>query len=178
MSTKFTTGVLLTAALLTAACSQGERMYHTFTMPDGEKATIVDHQNHFPQWMVIGYPQSYIIEGDEPTKKQLAALDVVEGVCEDHVRTVHPHNSVTLVVDAALFGAAGAAGGAIGSLAFPFAKASQYAMYGAASGGLFGMAYGGFTISGKNYTFQSCSREVFARFPKYKVQPIIDSYIP
>lgn len=167
--------ILIMALLTTACASQGERVLISVSMPDGEKATIVAHNQVFPNWMIDKdtYKLNYIILGKAPSDKQFAAIDEAERACREYTGVVHPLDSITVATDAIIFGAAGAAGGGIGSLAFPFAKAAQYAMYAGASGGFFGGAYGALTLGGKVYTFENCGREVMGRFPAYKVQVLL-----
>lgn len=177
MDKRFGAAVLIMAFLTTACASQGERRLIPLTMPDGEQATIVAHNQVFPNWMIDSdtYALNYIIAGKQPVAKQFAAIEEAERACREYTKVVHPLDSVTVLTDAVIFGAAGAAGGGIGSLAFPFAKAAQYAMFSGASGGLFGGAYGALTLGGKVYTFENCGREVFSRFPMYKVQVLLKS---
>lgn len=170
--------ILIVAFLATGCVSQGERVLTRVTMPDGEKATIVSYNNNVPKMFLRDYAMSYIVGGESPTDKQLAAVTEVERACTEHTRIVHPHIAVTIGTYAVLFGAGGAAGGALGALAFPGAIVGQYAEYAAAAGGTFGAVYGGTINSGKNYTFQSCGRELLSRFPKYGVRATIDSPTP
>ncbi|MCX6787873.1 MAG: hypothetical protein NT108_01760 [Candidatus Kaiserbacteria bacterium] len=167
--------VLVTAFLTTGCASQGERKLISITMPDREEATIVAHNQIFPNWTIDQdtYKLNYIIAGKAPSNKQFAAVEEAERVCREYTKVVHPNDLMTVGVDAIMFGAAGAAGGAVGSLAFSFAKASEYAMYAGASGGFFGGAYGALTLGGKVYTFESCGREVMARFSAYRVQVLM-----
>ena len=173
----FSTVVLVAVFLSTACASQGERRLILFTMPDGEKATIVAHNQVVPNWMIDSdtYALNYMIAGGAPTEKQFAAVEKAELACREYARVVHPHDSMTVLVDAVIFGAAGAAGGGIGAIAFPGAIIGQYAMYAAASGGFFGAGYGALTLGGKVYTFENCGREIMSRFPNYKVQVLLKS---
>lgn len=170
--------VLIAVFLTTGCVSQGKRVLTRVTMPDGEHATIVSYNNNVPKMFLRDYAMSYFVVGKKPTDKQLAAVTEVERACTEHTRIVHPHIAVTIGTYAILFGGAGAAGGALGALAFPGAIVSQYAEYAGAAGGTFGGVYGGTINGGKNYTFQSCGRELLSRFPKYGVQATIDSPTP
>ncbi len=175
---RLTCPVLAMALFVSGCASQGERKLIPLTMPDGERATIVTHQNYVPKWARLGSAISYVVSGESPTSKQLEAVSRVEEACAELTRITHPHNLVTLTWDATIFAASGFLGGYLGSLAFPGAIASQYGTYGAAAGGAFGIPYGAITLSGKDYTFQNCGREMLHRFPAYKVQPIIESVYP
>ena len=173
--------VILISSLLTAGCAMQDEMIKTrITMPRGEKVTLV-HFNHKLPTMLRGrdsFTFSYLIKEESPTEMQLAAVATVWGHCREHVDIVHPDRIVTVMVHGLLFGAAGAAGGALGALAFPTAIVGQYAQYGAASGGLFGLAYGATILTGELYTFQSCARELFADLPAYGVKVILESPTP
>ncbi len=176
MDKRFSVVVLIVVLMATTGCiSQGDRKLISVTMPDREEATIVAHNQVFPNWVIDQdtYKLNYIIAGKAPSNKQFAAVEEAERACREYTRVVHPHDAMTVFVDAFVFGAAGAAGSAVGSLAFSFAKASEYAMYAEASGGFFGGAYGALTLGGKVYTFESCGREVMARFPAYRVQVLM-----
>lgn len=177
MSRGFAVTVLALALLSSACASQGERRLISLKMPGGEEATIVAHNQVFPNWMIDSdtYGLNYMIAGKTPTEKQFAAVEEAERACREYAQVVHPHDSMTVLVDAVVFGAAGAAGGGIGALAFPGAVIGQYAMYAAASGGFFGAGYGMLTLGGKIYTFENCGREVMSRFPNYKVQVLLKS---
>lgn len=164
---------ILVLMLLTSACaSQGNRMLIPISMPGGEKATIVAHNQVYPNWLIDKdtYKLNYLIVGQEPSNKQFAAIDEAERACRKYTGAVHPLDSVVVGTDALIYGAAGAAGGALGSLAFSFAKEIQYAIYAGASGGSFGGAYGLLTLGGKIYTFENCGREVMGSFPTYGVR--------
>lgn len=171
--------IVLVVALFTAACaSQGKRVEMPFTMPDGEKATIVAHNQLVPNWMIDSdtYGLNYIMSGGkEQTEKQYAAVNETERVCREFTTVVHPHDAVTVLVATLMFGGAGAAGGGIGALAFPGAIIGHYAMYSAASGGLFGGAWGALTLGSKIYTFENCGREVMSRYPRYGIQVLLKS---
>lgn len=183
MDRKFSVAILMAVALMatTGCISQGKRELLPFTMPPyedgkpGPAGTIVAHNQVFPNWMIDSdtYKLNYIIYGKNPSDTQLAAVEKVEEVCRNYTHVVHPSDLMTVGVDAIMFGGAGAAGGAVGSLAFTFAKASEYAMYAGASGGFFGGAYGALTLGGKVYTFENCGREILGRFPGYKVQVLL-----
>jgi hypothetical protein len=175
MGKKFGAAILIMTFLTSACAAQGERRLIPLTMPGGEKATIVAHNQLVPNWMIDPdtYGLNYIIAGKEPSEKQFASVDEAERACREYTRVVHPHDSITVLVDAIIFGASGVAGGGIGSLAFPAAKMAQYAMYAGASGGFFGAGYGLLTLGGKVYTFENCGREVMNRFPAYKVQVLL-----
>ncbi len=148
-------------------------------MPDGERATLGTSNNWLPTWAYRtgGYRLNFLVRGDL-TPKQLEALNRVATACQEYTKIKHPLDVVTLGTDAAIFGGFGALGGYLGSLAFPYAISGQYAKYGAATGGAFGAGWGLTTLAGKNYTFQSCGREVFDLFPKYGVKVPISSTYP
>ena len=175
MGKRFTTMIVMATLLTTGCVGQNEMVKSRVTMPNGRSATIVSYNNNFPMFLRSrdNYSASYIVPGDGPTSDQLKAVDVAENFCRDHVRIVHPHRAVKVLAHGLAFGAAGAAGGALGALAFPGAIVGQYAQFGGASGGLYGLAYGGIVLSGENYTFQSCSRELMQYFSEYKVHVIL-----
>lgn len=180
MCNRLTVAVLI-VSLLTVGCAMQDEMIKTrITMPGGEKRTLV-HFNHKLPTVLRGrdsFTFSYLIAEESPTDQQLKATAVIWGHCRDHVDIVHPDRIVTVMVHGVLFGAAGAAGGALGALAFPTAIVGQYAQYGAASGGMFGLAYGATILTGELYTFQNCARDLFNEFTNYGIKVLLESPTP
>lgn len=169
--------VIVTALLaVTTACSHGERRFIEVKMPDGERATIVAHNRQVPIWLdPTNQELNFLVKGGTPTRTQLDAVLAATKACRQFTETVHPDRWVDLFAAMGIFGAAGAAGGGIGSLAFPAADAWLYAAYGGASGGLFGGAWKAITLSGNTYTFENCGREVMSLFPNYGVRVLMQS---
>lgn len=160
------------AAILLAACAgPGEMKREMVTMPGGEKATLVMHDQKAPDWMLKQDTMelNYIVKGDI-SEKQLAAVAEAERACRIFAKNVRPHNLVAVASQGVLYTAAGAIGVGLGSQAFAGAKFSEYARYGGLATGFAGLANGAVTLGGQTYTFENCGREIFDIFPGYEVR--------
>mgnify|MGYP001581120488 FL=1 len=162
---------LVAMLMFTACVGPGERVIIPLTMPDGERATIVAHDQSFPDWMLDQRKLAinYIVKGDV-SRKQLAAVAATEKACRLYTGTVRPNNLVAVLSSGVLYAAAGALGGGLGSMAITGAIASEYAQYSASALGTAGLANGIITLGGQTYTFENCGREVLYLFPSYKVR--------
>ncbi|MFA5996204.1 MAG: hypothetical protein WC790_00560 [Candidatus Paceibacterota bacterium] len=171
MKTNTKIAVLAMTVLLGACAGPGPRVNISVTMPDGERATIVAHQQAVPDWMLDRgkLALNYIVKG-EVGAKQLAAVAETERACRIYTDTVRPSNLVGVVSSGVLYAAAGFIGVGIGSQAFTGAVQSEYATYGAWASGVSGTANGVVTLGGQTYTFENCGREVLGLFPGYEVR--------
>lgn len=162
---------LVAMLMFTACVGPGERVMIPLTMPDGERATIVAHDQSFPDWMLDQRKLAinYIVKGDV-SRKQLAAVAATEKACRLYTGTVRPNNLVAVLSSGVLYAATGALGGGLGSMAITGAIASEYAQYSASALGTAGLANGIITLGGQTYTFENCGREVLYLFPNYKVR--------
>ena len=159
--------------LLTTGCFGPGLVARTpLVMPDGEKATIIGHNQIVPDWMLADTDRAlnYVVKGDV-SEKQLAAVAAVEDACRMYVDDVHPSNLVAVGTSAVLYALSGFLGVGAGSQALPGSTSFLlYGGYGAAATGLAGVANGVITLGGKTYTFQNCGREVLDLFPQYKIR--------
>lgn len=159
------------AALLLSACAPGEVTRIPVTMPDGERATIVAHDQQAPDWMLSRnkLALNFIVKGDV-SDRQLAAVSEAERACRIYTGTVRPSNLVAVLSNGALYASTGYVGIGLGATAFTGVSASEYAVYGATAGGFAGAANGIVTLGGQTYTFENCGREIFDVFPDYKTR--------
>jgi hypothetical protein len=163
---------LLALASAIAGCAgPGELKSISVTMPGGERATIIAHNQQVPDWMLSREKLAfnYVVKGDVSERK-LAAVGEAERACRVYTESVRPHNLVAVLSQGVLYAAAGYVGVGIGAHAFTGANATQYAKYGAAATGFAGAANGMVTMGGQTYTFENCGREVLALFPNYEVR--------
>lgn len=161
--------IAILAMFLGACASQGDAVRIGVSMPKGEKATIVAHNQSVPDWMLDGKKLriNYVVKGNL-TSQQMAAVAEAERACRIYTGTVRPSNLVAVVSSGTLYALAGGLGLGLGSQAFAGAVASEYAKYGAAASGLSGAANGLVTLGGQTYTFENCGRtllvELFADY--------------
>lgn len=165
---------VLASLLLSACATQGPPKYIGVTMPDGEKATIVAHNQSVPDYMLSrdSMKLNYIVKGGV-SEKQLAAVAETERACRIYTETVRPHSLVAVLSSGVIYSIAGAAGLYFGSAAFAgatHALQKEYAEYGAWASGTGGTANGLISLGGQTYTFESCGREIFTLFPGYNVR--------
>ena len=164
---------ILVSLTLGACASVGPARGISVTMPDGEKATIVAHNQSVPDWMLNRnkLALNYIVKGNVGDE-QLAAVAATEKACRIYTKTVRPSNLVAVMSSGVLYAAAGYIGVGVGSKAFVGTVPHQYARYGAWATGIAGTANGIITLGGQTYTFENCGREILGLFPGYKVQVI------
>ncbi|HVB20218.1 MAG TPA: hypothetical protein VNF51_02995 [Candidatus Paceibacterota bacterium] len=163
--------ILASITLFSACATQGKAVKIGLTMPDGERATIVAHNQSVPDWMLAQDKMklNYLVLGDV-SKKQLAAVAEAEHACRIFTDTVRPSNMVAVLSSGVLYATAGYVGVGVGAKVFAGVSANQYAHYGAWASGVGGMANGMATLGGQTYTFENCGREVLALFPGYDVK--------
>ena len=154
-----------------AGCGAGTMVKIPVTMPGGETATIVAHNQIAPDWMLRrgALALNYVVKGDV-SQKQLAAVAAVEGSCRVYTGTVRPNTLVAVFSQGILYGAAGYVGLGLGSMVFPGTIAREYALYGASATGVAGLANGLVSTAGETYTFENCGSQVMALFPGYDVR--------
>lgn len=165
---------ILLVALLVGCAGPGALTKIPLTMPNGEKATMVAHNQVWPDWMLDRdtLALNYIVRGDV-SEKQLAAVARVEDACRIYTGVVRPNNLVAVLSQGTIYGLAGAAGVGLGAIwGFPGAIFDQYAKYGGTAGGLAGTANGVITLGGQTYTFENCGSQVLGLFPSYDVRVI------
>ncbi len=166
--------VAVLAVLLIAGCAtQGDAVRIGITMPDGERATIVAHNQSVPNWMLAreSLALNFIVKGDV-SAKQLAAVAETERACRIYTGTVRPNQLVAVLSSGVLYAIAGGIGVGLASQAYPRAVMSEYARYGATTGGFAGMANGVVNLGGQTYTFENCGAGVLSLFPGYDVRVI------
>lgn len=171
MKTNTKIAVLAMTVLLAACAGPGPRVNISVAMPDGEKATIVAHQQAVPDWMLdrSKLALNYIVKGNV-SEKQLAAVAEAERACRIYTDTVRPHELVAVVANGIVYGLVTAPFGGLASYALPGASARQYTEYvGIVSAGG-GTASGIVQSGGKTYTFENCGRDLFGIFPGYEVR--------
>lgn len=161
----------LAAVIATGCAGPGSAVRIPLTMPDGEKATIVAHNQSVPDWMLAKakLALNFIVKGEEVSGRQLMAVAEAERGCRIYTGTVRPSNLVAVLSNGVLYGAAGFVGVGVGSYAFTGVSSTAYAEYGAAASGAGGIANGLVTLGGQTYTFENCGREIFGIFPGYEV---------
>lgn len=165
-------GLATVAVLVLTACAgPGARVEIPIEMPGGQKATIVAHNQQFPDWMLNRneLAMNYIVKGSV-TEKQLAAVARAEESCRIYTNVVRPNNLVAVLSSGVLYAAAGFIGVGLGSQAFTNARFNEYAQYGGAASGVAGAANGTISLGGQTYTFENCGREVMSLFPGYEVR--------
>ena len=164
---------ILVSLALGACASVGPARGIPVTMPDGEKATIVAHNQSVPDWMLNRnkLALNYIVKGNVGDE-QLAAVAATEKACRIYTKTVRPSNLVAVLSGTVLYATAGYIGVGVGARALVGTVPHQYAVYGAWATGMAGTANGIVTLGGQTYTFENCGREVLALFPGYRVQII------
>ena len=169
---KYMVAIVAMTVFLDACAGPGALTRIPVTMPEGQRATIVAHNQHAPDWMLAKnkLALNYIVKGDV-SATQLAAVAETEHACRIYTDTVRPNNWVSVLSSGVLYAAAGYIGVGLGSHAFSGAVHAQYARYGAWATGVAGTANGVITLGGQTYTFENSGREVLeSMFPEeYKV---------
>ena len=171
-------GVATLAMVLLAGCfGPGEMRTIPIEMPDGSKATILDHNQMVPDWMLSSDKLALnVLVPGEVTSSQSRAIDEAEKKCRIHAQTVRPSKWVSVGASTVLYGIPEAAGAAAGVQAFSGAiDTAAYVSYvgGVAGGG--GFANGVFTLGGQTYTFEDCGRELFDLFKQFNIRVLIKS---
>ncbi len=176
MKSKLFTVLAAVAALTLDGCAVGPVEKIPVSMPDGEKATIVAHDQSVPDWWLRtdGLKLNFVVKGDV-SDKQLAAVAESERACRIYTDTVRPNVLVGVLSQGTLYALVGYVGVGIGSQAFAGAVRHEYAKYGAWATGMSGVANGLISNGGKTYTFENCGRELLDIFPNYKVRVIMKS---
>lgn len=164
------------AALVLAGCfSAGPRTFRPFTMPDGERGTVVGYDQKVPEWMVADSERKmgYVVKSSIVTPRQEAAMNVAEEVCRLYVGDVHPSNVVAVGTEAVGYALLTAAGVAAGSQALSGSvSALEYFQYGAGAGGGPGLFNALIKLGGKSYTLHACGAGVFDTFPRYGIRVV------
>ncbi|GEM_PF-3048653 len=165
-------GLAVLAILLGACVGPGERREIPISMPNGEKFTLVAHNQTVPDWMLDRnkLALNYIMKGNTRDKNLSAAIAEAERGCRLFTNTARPSNLVAVISNGIIYAVAGYVGIGIGSRAFTGAVQHQYATYGAWASGTAGLANGTVTLGGQTYTFENCAREIFDRLPSYEVR--------
>jgi len=163
--------ILLMAIVVSACAGPGMRKDIAITMPGGEKATIIAHNQILPDWMLDKdrLALNYLIKG-EITEKQLAAVAEAERACRIYTGTTRPNKLVAVLSSGILYGTAGFNGVGLGSQAFKGANSWAYGAYGGVAGFTGGIANGIVNLGSQTYTFENCGREILNIFPDYKVR--------
>lgn len=165
---------ILASVMLGACATQGDAVRIPVTMPGGEKATIVAHNQSTPDWMLAQdkLKINFVVRGDV-SPKQLAAVSETERACRIYTGTVRPSNLVAVLSSGVLYAVAGYIGVGFGAhAAFKGAKLAEYGKYGGYASGFAGAANGIITLGGQTYTFENCGREILGLFPGYDVRVI------
>jgi hypothetical protein len=163
--------ILAMAVFLGACASSGDAKRISLTMPNGESATIVAHNQSVPDWMLNRdkLKLNFIVKGGV-SDSQLGAIASTERACRIYTKTVRPSNLVAVFSQGILYAAAGYIGVGYGARAFVGTVPHQYAVYGAWATGMAGAANGVITLGGQTYTFENCGREILDLFPGYDVR--------
>jgi len=161
--------------LVTSGCAgPGALKRIPLTDENGQPATLVAHNQIFPDWMVDGdqLAINYLVSGSVGSK-QLAAIAEAERGCRVYTHTVRPNELVAVLSHGTLYAIAGAIGVGLGAEVFAGAQWREYAQYGAFVSGFAGAANGIVTTSGKTYTFENCAERVITKlFPNAGVTVI------
>jgi len=162
---------ILLVAVVVGGCGAGKMIQIPATYPDGERLTIVAHNQIVPDWMVAKskLALNFIVKGDV-SEKQLAAVATTEGACRIYTKTVRPHDLVAVASYGVLFFGAGFAGGGIGSQVFPGVNSLSYGTYVGTVGGATGAASGTISLGGKMYTFENCGANALNAVSSYGVR--------
>lgn len=163
--------ILLMAVMVTACAGPGVRKEIPFTMPEGEKLTIVVHNQIATDWMLSKdkLALNYIVKGDV-SEKQLAAIATVEENCRIYTGAKQPNKLVAVLSSGILYGTAGFIGIGLGSQAFKGVNSLAYGAYGGVAGFTGGVANGVVNLGSQSYIFENCGRDVFNTSPNYKVR--------
>ena len=76
-------GFVIVLVAMLAGCGAGELVKIPVSMPDGEKATIMAHNQRAPDWMLAqnSLALNYVVKGVDVLPKQLAAVAETERAC-------------------------------------------------------------------------------------------------
>ena len=145
-------------------------------MPNGEKVTVMAHNQKVPDWMLSKNKLAFnfMVKG-EVTDTQLAAVKSTERAGRIYVKRVRPNDWVSVISNGFIYAAAGYVGVGLGSMAFPGSIPHQYAVYGAAATGLSGLVNGLIMRGGQTYTFEEFGRATFGFFPGYGITVLMKS---
>ena len=168
---KYMVAIVAMTVFLDACAGPGALTRIPVTMPGGQKATIIAHNQSVPDWMLSKkkLALNYMVRGDV-SPVQLAAVAESERACRIYTDTVRPDNLVAVFSSGVLYAGAGYIGVGLGSHAFSGAVHAQYARYGAWATGVAGTANGVITLGGQTYTFENCGREIFDLFPEEEIR--------
>jgi len=168
---KYMVAIVAMTVFLDACAGPGALTRIPVTMPEGQRATIVAHNQSVPDWMLSKkkLALNYMVRGDV-SPVQLAAVAESERACRIYTDTVRPDNLVAVFSSGVLYAGAGYIGVGLGSHAFSGAVHAQYARYGAWATGVAGTANGVITLGGQTYTFENCGREIFDLFPEEEIR--------
>jgi len=163
--------------MLAGCAGPGKLTRKSVTMPNGEKITVVTHNQKVPDWMLSKNKLSlnYIVKG-EVTDSQLAAISAVEKAGREYTKKVRPSDWTTVLSSGIFYAAAGYAGVGLGSMAFHGAVSNEYALYGAAATGFSGLVNGLIMRGGQTYTFEVFGMQTLdGMFPSYGIKVLIKS---
>jgi hypothetical protein len=163
---------ILSMAILMSACAgPGMRKDIPITMPRGEKATIVAHNQIAPDWLLDKdrLALNYIVKGAISTE-QLAAVAETERACRIYTGVSRPNKLVAVLSSGILYGTSGFIGIGLGSQAFKGVNSLAYAAYGGTAGFAGGLANGIVNLGSQVYSFENCGREILSIFPDYKIR--------
>jgi len=167
------TAILAAAVALGGCVGPGQMRIIRATMPGGESATIVAHNQQVPDYWLDKdrLALNFVVKSDV-SQTQLAAISSAENACRIYTDTVTPNDLVAVISGGIVYGATGFLGLGLGSQAIsPMLDFVRYGKYGAAAGGMGGVANAFISNrAGRTYTFQNCGRELLDLFPQYKVR--------
>jgi len=165
--------ILLMVMLAVGCAGPGAVTRLSVTMPNGQKGTIVAHNQMVPDWMLSRdkLALNYMVKGDV-SDKQLAAIAKTEETCRIFTGIARPNNLVAVLSQGVLYAAAGYIGIGLGAKALAGVNYNDYAVYGASASGIAGLANGFVTLGGQTYTFENCGQNWLGMFPEYNVRII------
>jgi len=168
---KYMVAIVAMTVFLDACAGPGALTRIPVTMPEGQRATIVAHNQSVPDWMLSKkkLALNYMVRGDV-SPVQLAAVAESERACRIYTDTVRPDNLVAVFSSGVLYAGAGYLGVGLGSHSFSGVVHAQYARYGAWATGVAGAAGGVVALGGQTYTFENCGREIFDLFPEEEIR--------
>lgn len=164
---------LLVAVWLSGCVGPGQVRAIPVTMPGGERATIIAHDQQVPDYWLDKdrLALNFVVKSDV-SQTQLAAIGAAENACRIYTNAVTPNDLVAVISGGIVYGATGFVGLGLGSQAISdMLSFVRYGKYGAAAGGMGGVANAFIANrAGRTYTFQNCGRETLDLFPQYKVR--------
>lgn len=163
MKSKSLFGLAIVAMLVITGCAtQGPPERLEYTMPRGEKRTMVVNPQPLPNWLmsISEWKMNFVVKGTV-TDGQLKAVAIIEESCRWFAERAQPPVIAEIAANTVLMSAFSALGVGVG--AHYLAKnidEGAYARYGGAAGAASGAASGVMAGGGRVYTIQTCLRDL------------------